>query len=129
LVLEQILRQQPDNLEVRRKAVQVAIDVAQFGDAIRHLEYLLPLSADKGLLEHQLGWCQEAMGQYESSANSFRRAIAASPKLHESYILLAELLSSRLNEPDEAPKVMNAMIPADPLSGKPSGPVGVSATT
>ncbi|HYV36734.1 MAG TPA: tetratricopeptide repeat protein [Gemmataceae bacterium] len=116
LLLEQVLRRQPGNLEVRQAAVQAAIDVGRMPDAIRHLENLISVSADKALLEHRLGWCQEAAGQYEVAANTFRRTIAMAPKQFESYLLLAELLVTRFNEPEQASKVMDAMVAANPAS-------------
>ena len=85
-------------------------------DAIRHLEYLLNLSPNDAELQHRLGWCQEANGEYEASAESLQRAIAAAPDHINSYILLAELLGRRLKQPREAQTVMDAMVAANPNS-------------
>jgi predicted Zn-dependent protease len=116
LLLEQVLRRQPDREDVRRRAVQAAIDLYRFHDAIRHLEYLLSAAPRRADLLHQLGWCQEAVGQYADSAESFRKAIAQAPGRIESYILLAELLVHRLERPAEAPRVMDALVAANPQS-------------
>jgi len=114
LLLEQVLRREPDRLETRQHAVQAAIDVGRTNDAIRHLEYLLAVSPNDAELEHQLGWCLEAVGKYEESAKAFVRAIALAPQQIDSYTLLAELLARRLKQPDEATKVMDAMTAANP---------------
>ena len=116
LLLEQVLRRQPERLEARQHAVQAAIDVGRNRDAIRHLQYLLAAGPATPELEHQLGWCQEAVGLYQDSAKSFERAIAVAPQQVESYILLAELLARHLKQPEEAAKVMDAMTTANSKS-------------
>jgi tetratricopeptide (TPR) repeat protein len=114
LLLEQVLRRQPERHDLRRHAIQAAIDLNRLADAVRHLQYLLKAKLHQGDLEHQLGWCQEALGQYEQSAASFRSAIQHAPQQVDSYILLAELLQRRLDQRDEAAKVMDAMVAANP---------------
>jgi tetratricopeptide (TPR) repeat protein len=116
LLLEQVLRRQPGRHDLRRRAIQVAIDMGRIEDAIRHLDYLLSVDSDQGPLQHQLGWCQEALQRYEQSAASFQRAIKQSPRQIESYILLGELLQQRLDQVEEAAKVMDAMVTANPQS-------------
>ncbi len=115
-LLEQVLRRQPDRSDVRLQAVQVAIDLGRMADAIDHLKYLLGASPPTSELEHRLGWCQEAEGRYEDSAASFRRAIVLDPAHIDSHILLAELLSRHLKQSEEAAKVMDEMVAANPKS-------------
>jgi predicted Zn-dependent protease len=116
LLLEQVLRRLPDRHDLRRHAIQAAIDLNRLADAVRHLEYLLKAMPHQGDLEHQQGWCQEALGHYKQSAASFRSAIKHAPHQVDSYILLAELLQRRLDQRDEAAKVMDAMVAANPKS-------------
>jgi tetratricopeptide (TPR) repeat protein len=116
LLLEQVLRRQPDRHDLRRRAIQAAIDLGRYEDAIRHLEYLLNTGAARGPLEHQLGWCREALDQYEQAAACFRRAIGHAPQQVESYVLLSELLEGRLDQREEAARVMDALVAANPRS-------------
>jgi tetratricopeptide (TPR) repeat protein len=127
LLLEQVLRREPQRLDARQHAIQAAIDLDRNQDAIRHLKYLLtdsptssapvPLTdAQKAELEHRLGKCQEAVGEYDESAKSFGRAIALAPSQIDSYVLLAELFARRLKQPDEAAQVMSAMLAANARS-------------
>jgi cellulose synthase operon protein C len=113
LLLEQVLRRLPDRNDLRRRAVQAAIDVGRLPDAIRHLQHLLSLSPGNAELEQRLGWCLEASGEYDESAKAFSRAIAAAPEQVDSYALLAELLARRLEQADEAAKVMDALVAAN----------------
>jgi predicted Zn-dependent protease len=117
-ILEQVLRRQPDRRDLRRRVVILAIDQYRFRDAISHLDVLLPDApdADKGELEHLLGWCQDAEGHPEASAAAFRRAVQYGPERIQSYVLLAEVLKDRLVQPAEAAKTMDAMVAANPRS-------------
>jgi cellulose synthase operon protein C len=114
LLLEQVLRSQPERVEARKQVIECAIDLRRFEDAIGHLAAMLAGAKRKAQWEHKLGWCLEALGQYEESARAFRRAIAEDPGQLESFILLAELLDRRLKRPAEAPAVMDAMVEANP---------------
>jgi tetratricopeptide (TPR) repeat protein len=118
LLLEQVLRRQPDRVEARKQAVEAAMDLGRFDDAIRHLRNLLATAQPKASLEHKLGWCQEAVGNFEESAKSFRRAIADDPAQIESYVLLSELLTRRLKRLAEAAEVIDTMVAANPKSWK-----------
>jgi tetratricopeptide (TPR) repeat protein len=115
-LLEQVLRRQPQRDDIRRQVVQLAIEQERFDEAVRHLEQLTLAGPDKGKYLHQLGWCQEALRQYAASAESFRKAIAAAPAQLDSYVLLAELLEHRFEQPGEAQQVMDNMIAANAQS-------------
>jgi tetratricopeptide (TPR) repeat protein len=118
LVLEQVLRREPGRRDVRRRVIGLAIDQYQFHTALTHLDRLLADApdSDKGELEHLLGWCQDAEGNYEAAAVALRRAVQHAPARISSYVLLAEVLMDRLVQPEEAAKVMNALVAANPRS-------------
>jgi tetratricopeptide (TPR) repeat protein len=116
LLLEQALRRQPGRSDLRRQAVQVAIELGRFEDAIGHLEYLLKDCADKPKLLYQLGWCQEAAGRYQASEQTFQQAIEGDPGYVDSYVLLADLLQNRLAQPEQAAQVMDKLVAANPQS-------------
>jgi predicted Zn-dependent protease len=115
-VLEQAVRLDPGRHDLRERLAVLLVRLGRHADAARHLEALaaaLPARAD---VEHQLGWCQEALKEFARAEASLRRAIRKSPTQLESYVLLAELLRSRLQRPDEAAEVMDEMVTANPKS-------------
>jgi tetratricopeptide (TPR) repeat protein len=114
-VLEQVLRRQPERLDLRRRVVILAIDQYRSREAISHLEKLLATApaAERGELEHLLGWCQDAEGNYEAAAAAFQRAVQHAPGQIKSYVLLAEVLQERLVRPLDAGKALDAMVAAN----------------
>lgn len=114
LLLEQVLRRQPDRHDLRRQVVKAAIALERISDAISHLEYLLNAMPDQPDLETQLGWCREAVGDYDKSAAALRSAIKHGPHSLDSYTLLAFVLEERLDQRAEAASVMNALVGANP---------------
>ena len=99
--LEQVLRREPDRLEVRRRLVAVAMELGRYSDAREHLEqHLLKVFPNDGELLEQLARCQEAAGQYGLAVASLQRAIQNAPQRLEAYRDLARLLRDRL---DRAP--------------------------
>jgi tetratricopeptide (TPR) repeat protein len=115
-VLEQALRLTPARHELRFRLVGLLIRQGQFAAAARHLESLTAIYPDRGDLEHKLGWCQEACKEYGLADASLRRAIRKAPAQLENYVLLAELLRSRLQRPEDATEVLDAMVTANPAS-------------
>ncbi len=118
LVMEQAVRRDPTRHDLRERLVRLAINMRRFADAERHLEGLATALPARGDVEHQLGWCQEARGNYPAAAASFARAIKKAPMQLESYVLLAELLQRQLDQPEEAARVLDQMVEANPKSHK-----------
>src|SRR2546422_931655 len=83
-------------LAVRRHLVHVAMTLRRYTDAREHLEALLQLSAGDAELEHLLGECAEANGQYAQAAGWFAKAVEHAPDRIESYVRQARLLGRRL---------------------------------
>jgi len=118
--LEQVLRREPSRQDLRRRVVSLAIDLYQFHDALDHLDALLPTApeAEKGELEHLVGWCQDALGHPDQAVAAFRRALQHAPERVSTYVLLAEVLGERLGKSEEAAQVMNALVTANPRSAE-----------
>ena len=113
--LEQVLRREPDRMEVRRRLVELAIEIRRYADARNHLEeHLLKSSPNDGELLDLLGQCQAAEGYDEQAVLSFRSAIEYVPDQLESYARLAVVLETRLERSDQAAAVMDRMIDANP---------------
>jgi len=119
-LLEQVLRREPLRRDLRRRVVSLAIDQYLFHDALGHIEKLLETApeSEKGELEHLRGWCQDSLGQHEEAVASFRQAVQYAPAQVSSYVLLAEVLGERLGQSEEAGKVMNALVAANPRSAE-----------
>jgi tetratricopeptide (TPR) repeat protein len=105
MVLEKALRLDPDNQEVRRRAVQMAMDLGRYSDALEHLKFL----PDDSQTKQWTGQCQEAEGHFELARKSYDEARTQDPKQIRSYLSLAMLLNRHLNLPSEAEKVMDEL--------------------
>src|SRR5262245_36274485 len=88
-VLEQILLTDPQELSTRRLAVGLALDLANFADARRHLDALHQAQPDDAEVEFLCGVCAEASGQYAEAADWYDKAIEHGPERIEIYVRLA----------------------------------------
>ena len=115
-LLEQAVHIDPARHDLRERLVVLLIRLERFAPAAEHLQALTVAFPKRGDLEHELGVCQEALKDYAESEASLRRAIQKSPAQLESYVLLAELLRDRLQQPDAAAAAIDAMVAANPKS-------------
>lgn len=135
--METTLRRDPERREVRRKAVDVAMEIKRFDDARAHLLILLgrktpqpekgasaPTPED-GELELLVGRCFEAARDYAPARAWYEQAIRTDPTLVEAYVACADLLRDRLDQPDAADRLMDAKTVDDGLIAH--NPVSVRA--
>jgi predicted Zn-dependent protease len=115
-ILAHALRLDPGRHPLRERLAVLLIQQGRYAEAARHLEALAAAFPARADVAHQLGWCQEALKDYALAEGSLRSAVRKAPAQLESYVLLAELLSSRLQRPDEAAEVMDEMVTANPQS-------------
>ncbi|MBI3407710.1 MAG: tetratricopeptide repeat protein [Planctomycetes bacterium] len=108
--LDDLLRRNPDNHQIRYKLIRELIELQRFREAIQNLQILLPHWPQPAELEHMLGWCQEALGDYAGAIASFTKAITHDPSRIQSYTLLAEVLQGRQHQAEEAAHVMDDMV-------------------
>jgi tetratricopeptide (TPR) repeat protein len=111
--MEQVLRGKPIEHSLRMRLVHNLIELERYADAIDHLKKLQGSWSDKAEVAHTLGWCLDAKKDYRQAADSFAEAIRINPKQFRSYVLLVEVLSDRLNQPEEAAKVLDDLVSAD----------------
>jgi tetratricopeptide (TPR) repeat protein len=118
LVLEQVLRREPSRQEIRRQLVRIAMheQMQRFTDARQHLETLLREASGDAELEHALGRCHAAGGEFVQAAEWFEKAIRHAPGQVDSYVALAVLLRQRLEQPQKADQVMEQMVSQNPKS-------------
>ncbi|HWY88636.1 MAG TPA: tetratricopeptide repeat protein [Gemmataceae bacterium] len=124
---KQVLERDPGRTDIRYRLVLNLIRLHRLREAMANVQSLLnsgggneaqraqhfPGDAD---LEHILGWCQEASGDYLKAVAAFGRAIKLDPRRVDSYVLLAEVLKNRLGQGGEAGKVMDDLVQANEQS-------------
>ena len=85
-VYDDLLREDPNRLESRRRAVQIAMSTRDFSTAKTHIKFLLEQSPeDAAALHDQLGECQMALGEDPDALKSFREAIHLAPDQLDAY--------------------------------------------
>jgi len=109
-VLEEVVKKDPDRHDIHERMIRRLISQLQIRDAIVQLERLIPHVDNKAELEHMLGWCQEATGQYEKALDSFAQAIQDNPQSLSSYALAAEVWQNRLHNDEEAGQMLDEMV-------------------
>ena len=117
---EEILQSDPTAQEVRERLFLRDVQLDKIRPALDQIQILLAQgnsdSYKRADWEHKLGWCLEASGDYSKAADAFARATLLDPSRLESYVIWAEVLQNRLKKPDEAAKVMDALVKANSQS-------------
>lgn len=115
LTLERALRDDASLKEVRRKAIDVAIDIERFADARVNVEALLGASPSDPELMELLGRCEEDAGRIPEAIVQYDLVVTKSPERVKVYDRLATLYS-RQNRKDLADKAMAQLIANNPDS-------------
>src|SRR6185369_15047992 len=97
-VYSRAVRVQPGRKEVRRKLVELAMELERFGDARPHLAHLLESAPEDAWLELSLARCLEADREYSDAVELYENARKHDPARLESSVRLASLLRRQLNE-------------------------------
>ena len=120
LTLDQVVRRQPENYEVRREVVEQAMhpELQQFTEAKEHLVVLCRVFANDGELQFKLGRCEEALGNFDAAETAYATAIKLAPALAEAYRDLAELQNGKLNKPANAVKALDLLVSSNPQQAK-----------
>jgi tetratricopeptide (TPR) repeat protein len=117
--LENALRDQPGRDDVRRRLVQLDMEMRRWGDARAHLQqYLLVTSPEDASLWELLGTCQAAGAEYAAAVESFRKAIRLGPQQLDAYWRLADVLQRNLDRRKEADQWMDKLVAANPDSAR-----------
>jgi tetratricopeptide (TPR) repeat protein len=112
-VLENVLRRDPDNLDVRQTLGALAVRLDRFAAAVQVLEPLRRTEVNQADLEDTLAWCHLGLGQREQASQCFREAIRHRPERLSSYQHLAQLYLDQ-NDRTAAERVMADMVKANP---------------
>ncbi len=130
--LEKVVREKASRHDIRRKLVDVAMRMYQFGDAKEHLEVLQNHDPTNGEILELLARCQAVDQDYREAGKSYEAAIQLSPDRLESYVNLAYLIrfhgdevlaSSGVDEDDTDPNEVadgwiNQMVEKNPKTAK-----------
>ncbi len=115
-VYEQVLSLEPSRDDIRRTAVDLAMEQGDFDRANEHLDRLVAHDPGNGELADLHGQCREALGQPGNAAASYRAAVGLSPNRIDVYVRLARLLRGPLGQPDDADQLMDDLVTANPGS-------------
>ncbi len=130
---ERLLRYDADRDDIRRRLVQVSIDMGArqrmhpdpterarrsarwFGTARQHLiDYLLKSRPNDAELLEWAGRCEESLGNDDQAAEYWRRAIAADPQYVDAYTRLAGLLRKNPRETKQADELIAKLARENP---------------
>lgn len=115
-LLEHALQHQPGRHDMRRRAVNIAMDLKRFSDAVQHLKILRDATPDDPEVDYLLGQCHEANREYVRAVERYERAAQRSPNRVESYVRCAGLLRRQLDQARRADQVMDDMVLANSQS-------------
>ena len=111
LALEKAIRIEPDRNDVRRRLVELAMQLGRFSDAIDHLQkHLLKSFPDESELLDQLARCQIAKSDYTDAEASLNKSIEKQPKRLEPYFMLAVVLNEKLERTADADAIIKKMV-------------------
>ena len=111
LTLSQALQKWPDRMDIRRKFVEVSMNVGRFADATDQLkDSLIPASPSDGGLLELLSDCQVGQSQYQDAEKTLEAALEMAPDQLDCYLKLAMLRQGKLNRPGDAIEPVNQMV-------------------
>jgi cellulose synthase operon protein C len=111
--LEAVLRREPANSAVRRKAAKVDMAIDRVQDARIHLEKLLAESPDDAELLDLLGQCLAVSGDYLKAGSKFEMAIERDPSRVAAYVHLIAIYSRPREELDKDKTTWIARMPKE----------------
>ena len=117
-VYEQVLVREPGREAIRRRIVQIAMELNDHRVAQWHVEYLRKTLPGEGELEYFLGKCYEGGMQFDKAAERYAKAIERGPRQVEAYVRWSSLLRRRLGDPAAADRLMDQLIKANDQSAR-----------
>lgn len=114
--LERALRQDSSRNDIRRRLIDVALEIGRAHDARYHIELLLKEAPDDHELISRLAQCQAEMGEFPEAATSLARAVELAPHNEEYAGKLAGLYHGELKDPHQALAVLDQLVNRNPDS-------------
>jgi Tfp pilus assembly protein PilF len=112
-VLENVAAKDPNRYAELREAATLLTSVGQHRLARPHWELLLDRDKNDGVIEGKLALADIDQSKFDAADARFTRAIKNSPKEIDLYGLQAYLLRTKMNLPQRAAAVMDAMVAAN----------------
>ena len=117
-LLEQVLRQDDSNTDVRRRVVQIALAIGRFNDAREHLKILTAAGLVDAEILHGQALCEVGEGHYAEAATFYAKAVELAPAQADLCLEYAKLLRLHLDSTPLATEVVTKMVAAGPRSAK-----------
>lgn len=111
---DKILRIDPNQDDIRRKALTVCLKRGRYSDAVTHSEALLIKFPNESALFQDLGDAHIGLNQLVEAKKALETAISLSPDEIRSYQRLAQLLWKNMDNAAEARTVLDRMVTAMP---------------
>jgi tetratricopeptide (TPR) repeat protein len=112
-ILEQVLRREADQPDIRRRVVRIALSIGRFSDAKQHLERLLRQSPDDVELLQSMGRCAAGLRRYPEADECYTKALQQAPKNIELTAEYAEFLRRSMEQPALADLRIEEMVRAN----------------
>ena len=109
-VFEDVLRREPTRDDIRRRQVEIAIQIGRTSVALAHLTVLRQSAPDDGELDFLAGRSHEDLAEYTEASEAYQLAIEHAPRRTEAYDRQARLLQERLDQPDVAKDLMDELV-------------------
>ena len=105
---EKAVRLAPDRADVRRRVVDLAIEVGRPEVAAPHLAELARSAPEDGEIAYLRGLGEESAERFREASALYEEAVRKKPTQVEAYTRLADILRRRLNDPGRADALMDA---------------------
>ena len=110
LFLEQVLKDDPTQSELRRRLIDLLMSGGRFPDAIEHLKMLIANAPSDDQLHLLMARSYAAVGENLRAVGFYENSIRCAPRSLSTYEELAELLHERMNEEEKASQVIDQMV-------------------
>ncbi len=77
--LKQVVRQDPNRLDVRAQLAGIALNYRDFGNAAQQYEAIVRVRADAPAVKVNLGVCYKGMGRYDDADKLYKEVLAKEP--------------------------------------------------
>lgn len=116
LAYEDALRDHPDDLPLRKRLIEIALELQRVPDAVHHLDVLRAAGSDDAWHWLQVARCQQQLAQFQTAANAASDALQRDPSLIPAAELLCALLRDRLERAEDVEPLLDRVVRDNPRS-------------
>jgi tetratricopeptide (TPR) repeat protein/VanZ family protein len=114
MVYESVLRNEPTRDDIRRRQINVAMEIGRISDALSHATTLKQAHPKDGELHFLMGLCHERLSEFDKAADAFQQAIDLNPRLVEAYGHLALIEFEQFERPKRAHELFDELLVQNP---------------